>query len=111
MCTHTRPGGDEIGRELTPSPNSAGPHTAAADALFAQAPQLKDAYDKLGAVTDEFEAEAFAGADMFYISHLGVAPAAQGRGVGSALCEYIVARGRAEGVPVGLVATKESLVS
>lgn len=54
----------------------------------------------------ELEIEAFGPrqvTDIYYISHIGVTPNAQGKGVGKAFCEYAVSRGREEGIAVSLL--------
>lgn len=100
--------------ELTTSPNSEGPHAAPAKELSALAPQLKVITPALMDALSALEAEAFGARevkDLFYVSHLGISPAAQGKGVGTALCEYIVRRGREAGVAVSLVTMSERHVS
>lgn len=89
-----------------PSPNSEGPHAAAAEALAAQAPNLEGSYSKLKKAIHDLETEAFGPrqvSDIYYISHIGVAPGAQGHGIGKAFCAYMAARGKKEGIPVSLL--------
>jgi hypothetical protein len=65
-------------------------------------------------VLSALEVEAFGPnevTDLFYISHIGVTQAAQGRGVGGGFCRYMVARGRATGTPVSLLTMTEGHVS
>ncbi|GMK57935.1 hypothetical protein CspeluHIS016_0407690 [Cutaneotrichosporon spelunceum] len=93
-------------------PNSEGPQGREADDLAKQKPGADEHYAELKKVISKLEVEAFGPSevtDMFYISHIGVAPSAQGRGVGAGFCNYMVARGRATGIPVSLLTVTEGL--
>ncbi|KLT43947.1 hypothetical protein CC85DRAFT_283990 [Cutaneotrichosporon oleaginosum] len=97
-----------------PSPNSEGPHGRLADELAKQKPEADEHYAVLKKTLSALEVEAFGEnevTDLFYISHIGVTPAAQGRGVGAGFCRYMVARGRAMRTPVSLLTMTEGHVS
>ncbi|GMK53580.1 hypothetical protein CspeluHIS016_0101660 [Cutaneotrichosporon spelunceum] len=57
-------------------------------------------------VVDELEAEAF-GDETHYISFLGVAPWARGKGLGGAIMRHVMTRARADGRLVTLTTTTE----
>jgi GNAT superfamily N-acetyltransferase len=44
---------------------------------------------------------------MYYISHLATSPSAAGHGLGGKLVEFMVERGKREGVPVTLLTMTE----
>ncbi|CAK9782644.1 unnamed protein product [Cutaneotrichosporon oleaginosum] len=95
------------------SPNSEGPHGRLADELAKQKPEADEHYAVLKKTLSALEVEAFGEnevTDLFYISHIGVTPAAQGRGVGAGFCRYMVARGRAMRTPVSLLTMTEGHV-
>ncbi|CAK9780426.1 acyl-CoA N-acyltransferase [Cutaneotrichosporon oleaginosum] len=57
-------------------------------------------------VVDELESEAF-GDDTYYLSFLGVAPWARGKGLAGALLKHVVDRARADGRLVTVTTTTE----
>lgn len=62
-------------------------------------PQLKKAFH-------DIEVASFgprAVTDMYYISHIGIVPTAQGKGLGGLCLEYMVNRGKEEGKNVSLL--------
>lgn len=48
---------------------------------------------------------------MYYISHIGVEPSEQGKGLASGLIRHIVDRAHGEGVPVSLLTMNGTTVS
>ncbi|BEI86467.1 hypothetical protein CcaverHIS002_0607540 [Cutaneotrichosporon cavernicola] len=101
------------GFEHRSSPNSDGPQGHEAERLAKLKQDADEHYALLKKVLSALEIEAFGPnevTDIFYISHIGVSPSAQGRGVGTALVNYMVARGKAMGIPVSLLTMTEGHV-